>query len=100
MLLCVQADMYFLKQRQDVQQLFDLPAEGEGEAAQQEQEPWKQKDRAQLDAEVAERASQLAAAAGRPQPQSQPTEAQQPAAVSTDASKQPAKTWWSIRFKS
>jgi hypothetical protein len=104
LLLCVQADMYYLKQRQDVQQLFDLPPEGAEGEGQQEQEPWKHKNRAQLDAEVAERAAQLAAAAaGKPWPPSQQTEAQQewqPAGVTAGESKQPAKTWWSVWFRS
>jgi hypothetical protein len=61
--------MYFLKQRPDFQKKFNMPAEGEQEEGEgEDNKPWRRKQQAQLDAEVAERAAQLAAAAQQPVP--------------------------------
>lgn len=120
----VQADMYMLKQRPDFKQKFLPPEEGaEGEGAaggdDDEEKPWRRsKQQAQLDAEIAERTAQLAAAARSPAAgqasqaavqATSPAEAAEPApqaAAPASAPQQPAdstapvqKSWWSVKWK-
>lgn len=98
------ADMYYLRQRRDFQEKFNLPVDDDDDGGQdvtstaegeQDNKPWRrQKDQAQTDAEIAQRAAQLAAAArgagvngSAPPPQ--------PAVGSQDDS----KSRWSVRWK-
>lgn len=110
--------MYFLRQRPDFQERFNLPADDQsgGTAdpeAEEEERPWRRKSQVQTDAEIAQRAAQLqelhssgrditAGAAASPAAgggsQQQPPVAQ--AQPSPQADVQPAqKSLFSFRFK-
>jgi hypothetical protein len=103
---CVwQVDMYFLKQRPDFQKKFNLPAESEQDNEEMDDSrPWRRKQQAQLDAEVAERSAQLAAAAAGIRSsatlqQHPPAQQPGPAAAAPEPDKQqPAKSWWSVKL--
>lgn len=58
------ADMYFLRQRPDFQERFNLPADDQSGStadadAEEEERPWRRKSQVQTDAEIAQRAAQL-----------------------------------------